>query len=342
MAAPANRIGLLRDEYKGSASTLCPGCGHDSITHHIQAAAFEYGLDPWRVIKLSGIGCSSKTTNYFMNLSHGFNAVHGRMPSIATGALLANGGLVALGVSGDGDTASIGLGQLCHLIRRNVKIVYVIEDNGVYGLTKGQFSATADLGSTAKSGVVNDLEAIDCCSLAIELGCAYVARSFSGDGKQLVPLLKGAFSHAGTAVLDVISPCVTFNNHEGSTKSYPFVKEQNEPLHEIGFVPFYEPAEVKEAFEPGEVRDLPMPDGSRLRIRKVGRDHDPLDRLAALELIEESRRKGELLTGLLHYNPDKPDFNKLLNLGEEPIATLPQELVRPSREALAEIMESLK
>jgi 2-oxoglutarate ferredoxin oxidoreductase subunit beta len=342
-AAPAgktNRLGLTREAYKGSPSTLCPGCGHDSITHHLQAAAFEYGLPPERVIKLSGIGCSSKTTNYFMNQSHGFNAVHGRMPSIATGAVLANKGLLALGVSGDGDTASIGVGQFVHLLRRNVRMVYVIENNGVYGLTKGQFSATADVGSRSKGGVANDLDPIDCCAMAIELGCGYVARSFSGDAKQLIPLLKGALSHRGTALLDVISPCVTFNNHDSSTKSYPFVKEHDEPIHEVGFVPFYD--EIRVEFEPGTTKEVALPDGSRITLKKLEREFDPRDKMEALRLIHESRAKGQLLTGLLYVNPDRPSFVDLLEVDEsEPLARMPQEKLRPSREALSEIMRSL-
>ncbi len=342
MSAPAktNRLGLTREDYKGSPSTLCPGCGHDAITNHLQAAAFEYGLEPQRMIKLSGIGCSSKTTNYFMNLSHGFNSVHGRMPSIATGAMLANGELMAVGVSGDGDTASIGIGQFIHLVRRNVKIVYVIENNGVYGLTKGQFSATADVGSKAKSGVANELFPLDCCALAIELGCGFVARSFSGDGKQLIPLIKGALSHRGTAIIDVISPCVTFNNHDGSTKSYPFVKEHDEPIHEVGFVPFYE--EIRVDFEPGMTKDVPLPDGSRVTLRKLERDYDPTDRMEALRLIHESREAGELLTGLLHIDTTRPSFNERLDLDDSaPLSCMPQEKLRPSRAALDEIMRAL-
>jgi 2-oxoglutarate ferredoxin oxidoreductase subunit beta len=336
-----NALGLSRKDYEGSPSTLCPGCGHDSITHHIQAAAFQYGLDPTRVVKLSGIGCSSKTTNYFMNSAHGFNAVHGRMPSIATGAVLANRHLLPIGVSGDGDTASIGIGQFVHLLRRNVKMVYIVENNGVYGLTKGQFSATADLGSKSKGGVPNELDPIDCCALAIELGCGYVARAFSGDGKQLIPLIEGALSHNGTALIDVISPCVTFNNHEGSTKSYDFVKEHDERLHEIGFVPFR--SEIRADYEPGTVTEVPLPDGSRLTLRKLGRDHDPKDKIAALKLLAEAREKAdkELITGLIYVNTSRKSFDEELHLVDEPLATIAPERVKPSREALAEIMRSL-
>jgi len=256
---PKNRAGLTRADYDGAKTTLCPGCGHNAITAGIIQAAFESALEPSRVAKLSGIGCSSKTPAYFLGHSHGFNAVHGRMPSIATGVRVANRELLLIGVSGDGDTASIGLGQFCHLVRRNVPVVYIIENNGVYGLTKGQFSATADIGSTTKGGSVNDLMPIDCCQLAIQLGCAFVARSFSGDQKQLRPLLKAAFAHHGTAVLDVISPCVTFADHEGSTKSYAAVKEHDAPLHDIDFVPFYQDITVD--YAPGTTREVQMPDG---------------------------------------------------------------------------------
>src|SRR5215472_7104930 len=240
-----NRIGLEVVAYKGNKTTLCAGCGHNAITERIIEAFYEMGVEPNRVVKLSGIGCSSKRPAYFLSRSHGFNAVHGRLPSVATGAVLANRDLIALGVSGDGDTASIGIGQFVHLMRRNLPVIYIIEDNGVYGLTKGQFSATADAGSKLKTGVVNDLPAIDLCAMAIELGCGYVARSFSGDMKQLVGLLKGALAHRGTALLDVISPCVTFNNHESSTKSYKWAKEHEIPIQEIGFIPYYEEITVE-------------------------------------------------------------------------------------------------
>src|SRR5512136_1817798 len=271
--AAANRIGLSMHDYRGKDSTLCAGCGHDAITSQIIRSFFQYGVEPHRVIKLSGIGCSSKTPAYFLNRSHGFNAVHGRMPAIATGALLANRSLIAIGVSGDGDTASIGIGHFVHMLRRNVPMIYVMENNGVYGLTKGQFSATADPGSVLKTGVINDLPAIDCCALAIQLGCGYVARSFAGDPKQLVALLEGALAHKGTAFLDVISPCVTFNNHEGSTKSYKHAKESEELLHEIGFVPFYEQISVD--YQAGTTQVVEMHDGSRITLKKLDRDYDP-------------------------------------------------------------------
>jgi len=336
----ANRIGLTLPDYKGKNTTLCPGCGHDAITSQIIKAFYEYGVDPYTLIKLSGIGCSSKTPAYFLARSHGFNAVHGRMPSIGTGAMLANHSLTAIGVSGDGDTASIGMGQFVHLIRRNVPMIYLVENNGVYGLTKGQFSATADLGSKLKTGVVNDLPAVDLCVLAIELGCGYVARSFAGDPKQLVALLEGALAHSGTAFLDVISPCVTFNNHEGSTKSYKHAKESEELLHEIDFVPFYEQITVD--YDDGTSKVVEMHDGSHIVLRKLERDFNPMNKAQSLRSIREANDKGEFLTGLLYVDPVKPDFLSLLNLHDEPLATLPAEKVRPSRRDLEEIMESLR
>jgi 2-oxoglutarate ferredoxin oxidoreductase subunit beta len=252
-------------DYKGAPSTLCDGCGHEAITAQIIKAFYELGKEPHMVAKLSGIGCSSKTPAYFLNRSHGFNSVHGRMPSVATGVSVANHTLSLIGVSGDGDTASIGLGQFCHLVRRNVPMIYIVENNGVYGLTKGQFSATADLGSKLKSGVMNELPPIDLCGLAIELGCSFVGRSFAGDPKQLVALLKAAGSHKGTAVIDVISPCVTFNNHEGSTKAYKYAKEMETPLHELGYIPFFEQISVD--YEPGTMQEVEMHDGSKIRLK---------------------------------------------------------------------------
>jgi 2-oxoglutarate ferredoxin oxidoreductase subunit beta len=262
------------------------------------------------------------------------------MPAIATGAILANRTLLAIGVSGDGDTASIGTGQFMHLLRRNIPMIYIMENNGVYGLTKGQFSATADLGSTLKTGVVNDLPAIDCCALAIELGCGYVARSFAGDPKQLVALLQGAIGHRGTAFLDVISPCVTFNNHEGSTKSYKHAKETEELLHEVSFVPFYDPITVD--YDEGAARVVELHDGSHITLRKLERDFDPQNRIESLRVLLEAREKGEFLTGLLYVDPAKPDFTEILNMTDEPLALLPAERTRPARWALEEIMDSLR
>ncbi len=335
-----NRIGLSLNDYKGSKSTLCPGCGHDAITGSIVQAAYEAGLEPHRVAKLSGIGCSSKTPAYFLGRSHGFNALHGRMPSIATGAYAANRELKLIGVSGDGDSASIGLGQFCHLVRRNVPVVYIIENNGVYGLTKGQFSATADVGTKSKVGRVNDLMPIDLCAFAIELGCGFVARSFSGDPKQLRPILKAAFSHSGTAVIDVISPCVTFNNHEGSTRSYLNVKEHDAPLHDIGFIPYFEKG-IEVDYEPGESREVTLYDGSRITLTKLREDYDPSDAIHALETLHRARQEDKFVTGLLYLDPAKDPFEYEFQLVEEPLASLPLERVRPPKQVLDEIMSTL-
>src|SRR5579862_478933 len=268
-APKTNRIGLTVLEYRGGKTTLCAGCGHNAISERIIDAMYEMGVQPETVAKLSGIGCSSKTPAYFMSRAHSFNAVHGRMPSVATGAVLANHHLKALGVSGDGDTASIGIGQFIHLMRRNLPVIYIIEDNGVYGLTKGQFSATADVGSKLKTGVINDLPPIDTCAMAITLGATFVGRSFSGDKKQLHAMMKAAIAHRGTVLLDVVSPCVTFNDHEGSTKSYKFLIDHEEPLHDINFVPHFEDISVD--YDPGTTVSVAMHDGSRLRLSKLER-----------------------------------------------------------------------
>jgi 2-oxoglutarate ferredoxin oxidoreductase subunit beta len=338
--ATANRVGLTVKEYGGLKSTLCVGCGHDVITRQITQAIYEMSIPPYKIAKMSGIGCSSKTTAYFADRGHGFNAVHGRMPSVATGAMMVNPDLLAISVSGDGDTASIGAGQFVHLLRRNVPMVYIVENNGVYGLTKGQFSATADPGSRLKTGVVNDLPAIDLCAMAIELGCGYVARSFSGDMKQLVGLLKGALAHRGTALLDVISPCVTFNNHESSTKSYKWAKDHEIPIHEIGFIPYYE--EIVVDYDPGTTQEIQLHDGSRIRLRKLRGDYDATDKAAALALCQEAQAKTEFLTGLIYAEPAKKDFLELSNIGSTPIVSLPDSHLRPDRAALETIMESLK
>ena len=335
-----NRIGLEVLNYKGSKTTLCAGCGHNSISERIVECCYDLGVEPWRVAKLSGIGCSSKSPAYFLGQSHGFNGVHGRMPAIATGTLLANRTLLALGVTGDGDTASIGIGQFMHLVRRNVPMIYIIEDNGVYGLTKGQFSATADIGSTLKTGAPNQLPPFDCCALALKWGATLVARSFSGDKKQLQTVIKAAIAHKGLSVIDVISPCVTFNDHDGSTKSYSYVKDHEEALHDLDFVPFFEELAVE--LPEGEVTDVELHDGSHLRIRKLEREYNPTDRLKALAALEEAAAKGEVLTGLLYVNTESPDFIELLNLVEEPLATLPQSRIRPSKAALDEVMEELR
>ncbi len=335
-----NRIGLAASDYKGGKTTLCAGCGHNAISERIIDACYELGLDPHRIVKLSGIGCSSKSPAYFLNRAFGFNSVHGRMPSVATGALLANQTMRAIGVSGDGDTVSIGMGQFVHLMRRNLPMVYIIEDNGVYGLTKGQFSATADLGSKLKTGVINDLPPVDTCALAILCGATFVARSFSGDKRQLTAVLKAALAHRGMAMLDVISPCVTFNDHEGSTKSYKYVKEHEEALQEVDFVPVFEDISVD--YDPGTTTEVKLHDGSRLRLRKLGRDFDPQNREQALSLLTASHAQGEVLTGVFYIHAGAADFTRQLNLVPEPLATLPMERVRPPQSVLDEVMSSLR
>ncbi|MEE9264353.1 MAG: 2-oxoacid:ferredoxin oxidoreductase subunit beta [Vicinamibacteria bacterium] len=335
-----NRIGLALVDYKGLHSTLCSGCGHDSISSQLTKAFYELGVHPHQVAKLSGIGCSSKTPAYFLGQSHAFNGVHGRMPSVATGTVLGNRTLKAVGVSGDGDTASIGIGQFVHLLRRNLPVVYIVENNGVYGLTKGQFSATADLGSKLKTGVVNDLPAIDLCTMAVELGATYVARSFAGDPKQVLALLEGALSHKGTAVLDIISPCVTFNNHPGSTKSYTWGKENEEMLHEVGFVPYFEQIQVD--YEEGSVMEVKLHDGSRIVLKKLERSYDPTDARRALDLLRGAMENQQFITGLIFVDPDRENFLDRLNLVDEPLAHLPQERLRPPEEVLDEVMDSLK
>jgi 2-oxoglutarate ferredoxin oxidoreductase subunit beta len=337
--AKTNRIGLEMIQYKGNKSTLCAGCGHNAISERIIEACYEMGVEPHRVAKLSGIGCSSKSPAYFLGSAYGVNAVHGRMPSIATGALLANRHLLAIGVSGDGDTASIGIGQFVHLMRRNLPVVYIIEDNGCYGLTKGQFSATADIGSKLKTGVVNDLPPIDTCALAIELGATYVARSFSGDKRQLLALVKGALAHHGTCMLDVISPCVTFNDHAGSTKSYSYVKDHDEPLEDLSFVPFFEDISVD--YDPGTTTEITLHDGSHLLLKKLAKEYDPTKKAEALRVLTEAHDKGEIVTGLFYVDTHRPDFLELLDMAEEPLATLPEAKVRPPKQVLDDIMQSL-
>jgi 2-oxoglutarate ferredoxin oxidoreductase subunit beta len=342
-AAPprkTNRLGLEVVSYKGGKTTLCAGCGHNAITERLIEAFWEMGVAPWNVIKLSGIGCSSKTPAYFLGMSHGFNSVHGRAAAVATGAVLANHNLQCIVVSGDGDTASIGLGNFMHMLRRNVPLVYVIENNGVYGLTKGQFSATADVGSKQKNGIVNEMPPIDCCLAAIEMGATFVARSFSGDKKQLSAILKASIGHNGLAVIDVISPCTTFNDHEGSTKSYSYMREHEEPLHDLHFVPFFEDISVD--YEEGTMREVVMHDGSRLRLRKLDRDYDPTDRMHAVAALHEFETTGEVLTGILYVDKTRESFTQSLGLVDAPLATLPQDRVRPPREALEQAMEELR
>ena len=335
-----NRIGLTVLDYRGSKTTLCAGCGHNAISERIIDAFYEMGTPPERVIKTSGIGCSSKSPAYFISRSHSFNSVHGRMPSVTTGAVLANHRLVALGVSGDGDTASIGIGQFVHLMRRNLPVIYIIEDNGVYGLTKGQFSATADVGSKLKTGVINDLPPIDTCALAISLGATFVARSFSGDKRQLHTILKAALAHRGTVMIDVVSPCVTFNDHEGSTKSFKFMKDHEEPLHDLNFVPAFHEIDVE--YDPGSTINVTMHDGSSLRMHKLEEDYDPTDKIRALTRLAQSQEVDEVLTGVLYLNTQAPNFIEMLNMTDEPLANLPESVTRPSREVLEECMEELR
>jgi 2-oxoglutarate/2-oxoacid ferredoxin oxidoreductase subunit beta len=336
---PTNQLGLTKQDYVGAKSTLCPGCGHDAITSQIIQAAWEMNLEPHQVAKLSGIGCSSKTPTYFMSQAWGFNSVHGRAAAVCTGATLANRQLRNLLTSGDGDSMSIGMGQLVHMIRRNVPVVYIIEDNGVYGLTKGQFSATADVGSTLKHGDVNEMEPIDPCTLAMELGCGFVARSFSGNPKQLGTILKAALAYSGTALIDVISPCVTFNNHESSTKSYKNAKDREVPLQELGFVPYFDAEEVDLA--EGEAREVGLPDGSRLTFRAIDKDYDPSDRFKAARAIHDAHARGELLTGILHIRTGLPVLHDHLHLVEAPLATLPASQVKPGPEVLEACMREL-
>ena len=335
-----NRLGLQVLDYRGGKTTLCAGCGHNAISERIIDALYEMGVQPERVMKLSGIGCSSKSPAYFLSRAHSFNSVHGRMPSVATGALLGNKTMKALGVSGDGDTASIGVGQFVHLMRRNLPLIYIIEDNGVYGLTKGQFSATADLGSKLKSGVLNDLPPIDTCALAIQLGATLVGRSFSGDKRQLSAMLKAAIAHKGTVMLDVVSPCVTFNDHEGSTKSYKYVKEHEEILQEVNFVPHFEDIDVE--YDPGSTIDVRMHDGSHLHLRKLEEDYDPTDKIHALTRLTEAHDKGEVLTGVFYVNPKAPSFIDMLNVVDQPLATLPESMTKPPKEVLEACMEELR
>ena len=337
---PKNDLGYTVDYYEGSLSTLCAGCGHDSISAAIAQACFELNIEPHKVAKLSGIGCSSKTPAYFLNNSHGFNSVHGRMPSVATGANLANRDLIYLGVSGDGDTASIGMGQFVHVIRRNLNMVYIVMNNGCYGLTKGQDSATADAGSKNKSGQVNLFESIDLASLAIELGATFVAQSFSGDKRQLVPLIKAAIRHPGFAFLNVISPCVTFNNNPGSTKSYDYVREHMETTADLDFIPIMK--QISADYEEGSIETLKLHDGSLIRLRKLEKDWNPLDRFSAINAVQKAKSRNEILTGLLYMNPDCKDLHELLETSEKPLNSLSESELCPGSSALEEINRSFR
>ncbi|HEX6841960.1 MAG TPA: 2-oxoacid:ferredoxin oxidoreductase subunit beta [Stellaceae bacterium] len=337
---PTNKLGFTHRDYEGAVSTLCAGCGHDSISAAIIQACFELDLPPHRIAKLSGIGCSSKTPTYFLGASHGFNSVHGRMPSVLTGANLANRDLVYLGVSGDGDSASIGLGQFAHSIRRGVNMVYLVENNGVYGLTKGQFSATADKGSKSKRGLTNTDSAIDMTAMAMQLGATFVARSFSGDKAQLVPLLKAAITHNGASFIDVISPCVAFNNHLGSTKSFDFVREHNEAVNRLDFITTRAPIHVD--YEPGTVEVVTQHDGTSLRLRKVAADYDVHDRIAAMNYLQERQAAGEVVTGLLYLEPEAADLHDYLNTVETPFNALGEAELVPGAQALAKFNQSLR
>ncbi len=332
-----NSLGLQVTDYKGQPSTLCKGCGHNSITNQIVQIAFELGLEQHKIVRLSGIGCSGKSPAYFLGRSFGFNSLHGRMPSLATGVLMANRELSALGVSGDGDTGSIGMGQFKHIMRRNVRMVYIVENNGVYGLTKGQFSATADEGQVLKYAGENEFPPVDICQEAIIAGAGFVARSFSGDANQVRELLKAALHHRGTAVLDIISPCVAFNNHDTSTKSYGYGREHQAPLHDFGWVPEYEEIEITD-HEPGETRLVELHDGSFIQLHKLGEDYDPTDKMGALQRLFVAQEKQELVTGLLYFNADRPNLVELSNMVETPLAQLTESQLRPSPAALAEVM----
>jgi 2-oxoglutarate/2-oxoacid ferredoxin oxidoreductase subunit beta len=336
---PTNRLGFTRRDYEGKISTLCAGCGHDSISAALVQACWELEIEPHRVAKLSGIGCSSKTPDYFLGASHGFNTVHGRMPSVLTGANLANRELLYLGVSGDGDSASIGLGQFAHAMRRGVNMTYIVENNGVYGLTKGQFSATADPGSKSKKGAVNSDTAIDLVAMALQLGASYVGRSFSGDKEQLVPLIKGAISHRGAALIDVISPCVAFNNHPGSTKSYDYVRAHNEAVNRLDFMPRRDA--ITALYAPGEVIEVTQHDGSLLRLRKLAEGYDPGDRLAAMTHIAAHEARGEILTGLLYVDARAQDLHAHLRTVDTPLNRLADRELCPGAAALESINAEL-
>jgi 2-oxoglutarate ferredoxin oxidoreductase subunit beta len=337
---PANRLGLTRRDYEGAMSTLCAGCGHDSITGAIIRACFELDIEPHRIAKLSGIGCSSKTPTYFLGRAHGFNSVHGRMPSVLTGANLANRDLIYFGISGDGDSASIGLGQFAHVLRRGVNMVYVVENNGVYGLTKGQLSATADAGAKTKRGAINNDQAIDLVSLAMQFGATYVARSFSGDKEQLVPLLKGAILHRGAAFIDCISPCVAFNNHAGSTKSFDYVREHNETLNRLDVMTGRE--EIVVDYASGASESVTLHDGSVLKLRKLADGYDVHDRVGAMTTLEQRRLAGEIVTGLLYVDPEAEDLHGRLNTVDTPFNALSDATLCPGAARLTELNRSLR
>ncbi|CBL44539.1 2-ketoglutarate: NADP oxidoreductase, beta subunit [gamma proteobacterium HdN1] len=337
---PKNDLGYTKQQYEGAISTLCAGCGHDSISAAIVQSVFELSIAPHQVAKLSGIGCSSKTPTYFLSNSHGFNSVHGRMPSVATGANLANRDMIYIGVSGDGDSASIGMGQFAHVVRRNLNMMYVVMNNGCYGLTKGQDSATADVGSRSKAGSVNRFEPIDLASVALQLGATFVARSFSGDKEQLVPLIKAALSHSGFALIDVVSPCVTFNNNPGSTKAYDYVRQHMQTTSLVDFVPMAE--EITTAYGEGESRGVTMHDGSVIQLHKLRTEWNPEDRQSALNALAESRERGEVLTGLLYVERDSRELHETINSTRTPLRTLTEKELCPGSSALETINNSLR
>jgi 2-oxoglutarate ferredoxin oxidoreductase subunit beta len=340
-AVKLNVINEPKDSYTGGKSSLCPGCGHDQISSVIVNAAWDNGVEPHKIAKMSGIGCSSKTPAYYLGQSHGFNTVHGRMPSVTTGANVVNTDLTYLGVSGDGDSASIGIGQLIHAIRRNVNMVYIVENNGVYGLTKGQYSATADVGSKKKKGAVNETQPIDLCAMAINLGCSFVARSFSGSKKQLTAIIKAAMSHKGFALIDVISPCVTFNNNDESLRSYGYVKDNSAELHSVGYIPHFSPLEQVEV-PAGSYRDITLHDGSTMRLETISEDHDISDAVAALGALHRADAERKHVMGLLYFDGEKPSLDSDLNLHDTPITEMGEDILRPSREQLAEVVAALR
>ena len=336
-----NVINEPKDSYTGGKSSLCPGCGHDQVSTVIVNAAWENGLEPHRIAKMSGIGCSSKTPAYYLGQSHGFNTVHGRMPSVTTGANVVNKDLTYLGVSGDGDSASIGIGQLIHAIRRNVNMVYIIENNGVYGLTKGQYSATADIGSKKKKGTTNETAPIDLCAMAVNLGCSFVARSFSGSKKQLTAIIRAAISHKGFALIDVISPCVTFNNNDESLRSYGYVKDNQAELHSVGYIPHFSPLEQVEV-PAGSFRDITLHDGSTMRLETISSEHDISDAVAALTALHTADAEKKHVMGLLYFDGDKPALEDDLDLHDTPIVEIGDDILRPSVAQLDDVIAVLR
>lgn len=335
-----NSFGFTKNDYLGAKSTLCTGCGHDSVTQHIVSALYKSDVHPFDIVKLSGIGCSSKTTNYFLNQSHGFNSIHGRMAALATGAKIANRNLNVIGISGDGDSASIGLGGLLHLFRRNLPMVYIVENNSVYGLTKGQFSATAEIKSYKKNGHSNNFQAMDLCALAIEAGCSFVARSFSGDAKQLVPLIRAAMKHDGTAFIDVLSPCITYANHEGSHASYDYVKDHKVSLQDLGYIS--ERSEISVDYEAGETVEVQMADGSILLLKKLENDYDFSNRSLALDRLFKAKEGQQILTGLIYYQGNQDSLLKSMDLGTTPLTELSTNHLRPGASDLNEILKGYK